>query len=54
MARIKIRDLPRDKKVSKEELKKALGGLGPQPEPPDRWYVNKYLVSGLPRLSLLV
>ena len=26
MARIKIKDLPKDKKVSKEELKKIFGG----------------------------
>lgn len=46
MARIKIKDLPKDRKVSKEELKKIKGGgvepspffsriaFDPQPEPP--------------------
>ena len=49
MARIKIKDLPKDSKVSKEEMKKVFGGLltqpsftsaktrisfDPQPEPP--------------------
>ena len=36
MARIKIKDLPRDRKIGKEELEKIMGGGGinPQPEPP--------------------
>jgi len=34
MARIKIKDLPKDKKISKVELRKVMGGLNPQPEPP--------------------
>jgi hypothetical protein len=34
MARIKIKDLPRDKKITKEEMKKVMGGFNPQPEPP--------------------
>jgi hypothetical protein len=34
MARIKIMDLPKDQKISKAELKKVMGGLNPQPEPP--------------------
>jgi hypothetical protein len=34
MARIKIKDLPKDQKISKADLKKVLGGLNPQPEPP--------------------
>ena len=38
MARIKIKDLPRDKKISKEEMKKVMGGFNPQPEPPGRFY----------------
>jgi hypothetical protein len=27
MARIKIKDLPRDRKISKDELKKVMGGI---------------------------
>ncbi|MBW1710486.1 MAG: hypothetical protein JRG97_12835 [Deltaproteobacteria bacterium] len=27
MAKIKIKDLPKDKKISKEEMKKVTGGL---------------------------
>ena len=34
MARIKIKDLPKNKKISKEEMKKVFGGFNPQPEPP--------------------
>ena len=34
MARIKIKDLPKDRKISKVELRKVMGGLNPQPEPP--------------------
>jgi hypothetical protein len=36
MARIKIKDLPKDKKISKAEMKKVMGGaiFNPQPEPP--------------------
>jgi len=34
MARIKIKDLPRDRKISKEEMKKIHGGLAdPRPTP---------------------
>lgn len=29
MARIKIKDLPKDQKISREELKKVIGGLLP-------------------------
>ncbi len=36
MARIKIKDLPKDKKISREEMKKVLGGFNPQPDPPGR------------------
>jgi hypothetical protein len=28
MARIKIKDLPKDKKISKEEMRSTLGGFG--------------------------
>jgi len=38
MARIKIKDLPRDRKISKEEMKKVIGGFNPQPEPPAKIY----------------
>jgi hypothetical protein len=40
MARIKIKDLPKDKKISKAEMKKVMGGqeFNPQPEPPGRFY----------------
>jgi len=41
MIRIKIEDLPKDQKVSIEELRKILGGFNPQPEPP-RVYFNPY------------
>ena len=34
MARIKIKDLPKDMKISKEEMKVIRGGFQPQPEPP--------------------
>ena len=34
MARIKIKDLPKDMKISKEEMKVIRGGFNPQPEPP--------------------
>jgi hypothetical protein len=36
MARIKIKDLPKGKKISKEEMTKIIGGFNPQPEPPGR------------------
>ena len=36
MVRIKITDLPRDKKITKQEMKKVMGGFNPQPEPPGR------------------
>jgi hypothetical protein len=38
MARIKIKDLPKEKKITKEEMKKIMGGFNPQPEPPARFY----------------
>ena len=38
MVRIKITDLLRDKKITKEEIKKVMGGFNPQPEPPGRLY----------------
>jgi len=28
MAKIKIKDLPKDMKISKEEMKKVMGGMG--------------------------
>ena len=31
MARIKIKDLPRDKKITKEEMKRILGGISSEP-----------------------
>lgn len=34
MAKIKITDLPADKKISTEEMRKVMGGFNPQPEPP--------------------
>jgi len=34
MARIKIKDLPKDQKISKAEMKKVMGAFNPQPEPP--------------------
>jgi len=40
MIRIKIKDLPKDKKISKEELMKVIGGFNPQPEPPGRYQGN--------------
>ena len=33
MARIKINDLPKDVKISKEEMKRVLGGIGTWPTP---------------------
>jgi hypothetical protein len=39
MARIKIKDLPKDKKISKAEMKKVMGGFNMQPEPPGRFLV---------------
>lgn len=33
MARIKINDLPKDQKISKEEMKFIMGGINPQPSP---------------------
>lgn len=36
MATVKIKDLPKDIKISREEMDAIRGGLGPQPEPPDR------------------
>jgi hypothetical protein len=38
MPRIKIKDLPKDRKISKEEMKKVIGGFNPQPEPPGRFF----------------
>ena len=35
MERIRIKDLPKDMAISKEELLMIRGGLSPQPEPPD-------------------
>ncbi len=34
MARIKIKDLPKDAKIEKEEMRRIMGGFDPQPEPP--------------------
>ncbi len=34
--RIRINNLPNEVKVTKEEMKKVLGALNPQPEPPGR------------------
>ena len=31
MARIKIKDLPRDKKITKEEMKRIQGGISSEP-----------------------
>jgi len=31
MARIKIKDLPRDKKITREEMKRILGGISSEP-----------------------
>ena len=31
MPRIKIKDLPKDKKISKEEMKMVMGGIGYDP-----------------------
>jgi hypothetical protein len=36
MVRIKIKDLPKGKKISKEEMMNVIGGFNPQPEPPGR------------------
>jgi hypothetical protein len=33
MVRIKIKDLPKDKKISKEEMRRVLGGIGTWPTP---------------------
>ena len=33
MAKIKIDDLPEDKKISKEEIKRVMGGVVPGPLP---------------------
>ncbi|MBW2063272.1 MAG: hypothetical protein JRI95_17145 [Deltaproteobacteria bacterium] len=30
MARIKIKDLPKDMKISKDEMKKIMGGIAPR------------------------
>ncbi len=40
MAEMKIEDLPRDQKISKEEMRRVLGGSMPVPLPyqPSRWY----------------
>ena len=35
MEKIRIKDLPKDMAISKEELLTIRGGLSPQPEPPD-------------------
>lgn len=35
MERIRIKDLPQDMAIRKEEFLMIRGGLGPQPEPPD-------------------
>ena len=37
MKKVKMEDLARDTEISSGELKLVKGGLGPQPEPPDRW-----------------
>jgi hypothetical protein len=34
MARIKIKDLPKDRKITKEEMKKVFGGLLLKPSSP--------------------
>lgn len=56
MAKIKIKDLPKDQKISKEEMRKVLGGFNPQPEPPAMWgsptQFNPYENIGLPGGSL--
>ncbi len=55
MAKIKIKDIPKDQKISKEEMRKVLGGFNPQPEPPARFgystQLNPYGASGVPGIS---
>ena len=56
MAKIKIKDLPKDMKITREEMEALRGGFQPQPEPPglDR-YVNssrnRNLLSNLHRTA---
>ena len=42
-AKIKIKDLPKDEKVSKEELKKISGGLSITPVTPDEEITDEEL-----------
>jgi len=57
MPRIKIKDLPKGHKISKEEMKKVLGGLSlltsSDYKSPDQIY-KQQIVSGLPYSIRLV
>ena len=49
MARIKIKDLPKDMKITKEEMKRIQGGISSEPV-----YFQPYLkISGEPVYSFL-
>jgi len=52
MAKIKIRDLSKNRKIGKKEMKQLLGGFNPQPEPPARFgsFMN-YMNFGVTRKS---
>jgi hypothetical protein len=55
MARIKIKDLPRDRKISKEEMKKILGGISSEPvylRPNIRGGIYNLFLSPLPPGSI--
>ena len=46
MARIKIKDLPNDQKISKEEMKKILGGATNRPKEPKMVELGWYEIGG--------
>jgi len=52
MARIKIKDLPKDKKISKEEMRKVTGGTLPIPLP--SIFNTTYLESAFPTTSFFL
>jgi|YNPBryantNP2012_1023418.scaffolds.fasta_scaffold246433_1 hypothetical protein len=41
MKRIKIKDLPKDARITKEEMRRVMGGFNPQPEPPGKLFEYK-------------
>ncbi len=51
MAKIKIKDIPKDRKISKEEMKKVFAGASGVPGMPT---LNRYGASGVPGMTTMI